>query len=252
MALLIYSYVFLLGCCIGSFLNVLVYRIPRKENFLTGRSHCAECGRTLNWYELVPLISYGALLGKCRTCKAHISLRYPIVELLTGLLALLSLYRFGLTLACAVAFAFYCLLLVITLIDWDTMTIPDGLIISLIPVALLAIPAFPNPSLWFRGLGILAVSLPMWLMNRIIPDCFGGGDIKLMAVSGFLLGTQNVLFAAFCAIISGGIYAVSLLIRHGRQKGVHMPFGPFLSAGCMLALAYGQQIISWYLGLFGL
>jgi leader peptidase (prepilin peptidase)/N-methyltransferase len=243
---------FVLGACFGSFINVAALRFVKKESFIRGRSKCPGCGKTLRWFELVPLINYLALRGKCRACKAPISPRYPLAEALLALLAVLCFVRFGFTWMTPLACCVCAILLAIALIDRDTMEIPDALVLVLIPLAIAAIWAQPEITLLQRGIGFAAVSVPMLILALIIAGAFGGGDIKLMAVCGFLLGWQSVLLAFFLAILSGGGTALVLMLTKKKSKGARIAFAPYLCAGVTAAMLYGREIIGAYLGLFGL
>ena len=239
------------GACFGSFINAAALRYAKKESFVKGRSKCPHCGKTLQWVELIPVLSWLFLLGRCRGCKARISLRYPLAEIACALPAALCFLRFGFTWMTPLAFAVCALLLAISLIDAATMEIPNGLVIALIPLAIAAIWARPDVTLLQRGIGFAAVSLPMLLLALLITDAFGGGDIKLMAVCGFLLGWQNTLLAFLIGLIGGGGYGIALIISGKRGKHKHMAFGPYLSFGVAAAMLYGDEIISVYLGLYG-
>lgn len=250
--LLIYLYAFVIGIIIGSFLNVVIWRVPQELSFVGGRSFCPHCHKELKPYDMIPVFSWIILRGKCRFCKAPISVRYPLIELAGGLLALMCFHHFEFTLDTIFVFIVIITLLAITMIDFDTMTIPNGLIIFLIfPIIVLCI-LHPEISLVNRVIGFFVISLPMYLMTRLIPDCFGGGDIKLIAVCGFMLGWQMTLLAMFIAILVGGIYACYLVISKKAKKGAHMAFGPYICLGITLALFYGPQIVNAYLSLFGL
>lgn len=245
-----YLFVFTVGICIGSFLNVLAYRIPNRIDFVHGRSFCPGCGHSLAAKDLVPLFSWLFLKGKCRYCGGRISKRYPLVELAGGLLAVLSCWRLGFTAAAAVAFAASCILLTVALIDADTQEIPDGLNLALLAVGIAAIFICPGLTLLQRLIGAACVSLPMLLLNLVIPTSFGGGDCKLMAAAGLLLGWKMTLLAMFLAVLSGGGYGAALLIRKQKDRKDHFAFGPFLAGGCVAALYFGPALLSWYLGLF--
>ena len=245
-----YLFVFTVGLCIGSFLNVLVYRIPNKLDFVRGRSFCPACKHSLAARDLVPVFSWLFLRAKCRYCGAKISARYPLVELAGGALAVLSAARFGFCWQALLAFAVLCVLLTVALIDADTQEIPNGLVIALGVLAVAAILAFPGVSILDRVLGAFCVSLPMALLNFAIPTSFGGGDCKLMAAAGLLLGWKMTLVATFFAILTGGAYGVYLLATRKKGGKEHFAFGPFLTFGIALALFAGEAILGWYLGLF--
>jgi leader peptidase (prepilin peptidase)/N-methyltransferase len=237
-----------LGACFGSFVNAAALRTAQKESFIKGRSKCPHCEKTLRWTELIPLISYLAQRGRCRGCKKALSPRYLLAELICAATAALCFLRFGFLWMAPLAFGVIVLLLAVTLIDQQTMEIPDGLIIALIPLAAAAIWARPEVTLLERGIGAAAVSIPMLLMALIIKGGFGGGDIKLMAVCGFLLGWQCTVLAFFIALVTGVCFA--LITK--KKKGEHFAFGPFLCIGTAAAMLYGREIISAYLNLFNL
>ena len=249
---LLYGSIFILyGLIIGSFLNVCVYRLPRDLPIARGRSMCTRCGRTLAWYDMVPLFSYLCLRGRCRQCGAPISLRYPLVEGATGLLFGAIYAVHGLTARSVI----YCLaasvLLVAALIDGDTGWIPDRLSLLL---ALLGAASFLLPDRlpwWEQLLGAAVISLPM-LGLALWRDGFGGGDIKLVAAGGLLLGYKLMLLAALAACLAGAVYGVFLLARRGAGRRTAFPFGPFLTGGMLLAMLAGDPLIAAYLSLFAL
>lgn len=248
--LALYALAFCLGAVLASFVNVVVYRLPRGLSFARGRSFCPGCSATLTAQDLVPIFSWLFLRGRCRHCGAPISGRYALGEALGGLLAVLALWREGLTWRFLAALGLLLVLLAIALIDWDTMEIPDGLQLCLcLPTVALVILS-PQVSLLQHAIGALCVSAPMLLMAYVIPDSFGGGDVKLMAICGAALGWKLILLALFFALISGGGYGVWLLLSGRAKKGAHMPFGPFLALGVAAALLFGDPVLGWYLGLF--
>ncbi len=246
----LYLLLFMAGAGIFSFLNVVVYRLPKKISYVTGRSHCPACDATLRWYDMVPVFNWFYLRGKCRDCGAHISFRYPAVEALGGTLALLCVYRFGMGAEAVAAFAFLAVLTVVALIDADTMEIPNGLVIGIIIVAAVAWACGLEPAWRDRLIGLVCVSLPMLLITLAIPGAFGGGDVKLMAASGLFLGWKMTLVATFLAIVAGGLYGIWLLATRRKGKKEHFAFGPFLCAGMAAALFWGAPLLEWYLGLY--
>lgn len=252
MLILIYLYVFVIGTIIGSFLNVVIWRVPQELSFIKGRSFCPNCHNTLKPYDMIPVLSWILLKGKCRFCGERISIRYPMIELCGGLIGIGCFHHFGFAWDSVLSFVIIMTLLVITMIDFDTMTIPNGLIIFLIfPIIIVSI-CHPEITLVERVIGFFVISVPMYLLTRLIPDCFGGGDIKLIAVCGILLGWKLTLLAMFLAIIVGGMYACYLVISKKAKKGAHMAFGPYICLGVTLAWFYGDQLINAYLSLFGL
>jgi leader peptidase (prepilin peptidase)/N-methyltransferase len=279
LTIIIFALVFTFGTAIASFLNVLVYRIPRRLDFIRGRSFCPSCAHALSGFDLVPIFSYLALGRRCRYCHEPIGVRYLLVELVGGVLALLSWLAFlgvsggtaqllareaGPTLLAAnpwlagasapawaalVTFAVLCVLMTITLIDADTMEIPDGLNIALAVLALLSLLCGPEVALLSRGIGIVAVSLPLFIIAFALPGAFGGGDIKLMAAAGFLLGWQQVLVAFFIGLLIGGGYGIFALLSKRKGPKDHFAFGPALCVGIATVLFLGRALISWYLAL---
>ena len=237
------------GASVGSFVNVAALRRAKNENFVLGRSGCETCGHRLVWFELVPLISWFVLLGKCRACKIKLSSRYVIVEIISAIIFVLSFMVYGFSLVTLLALPVSAILLAISLIDFHSMEIPDGLVIALIPLAIAAIWLMPDIGLLSRGIGFFAISLPMLALTIVIKGAFGGGDIKLMAVCGFLLGWQGIILAFFIAVLLGGSWAAYLLASGQRKRGQYMAFGPALCVGIFLSLLYGYEIIRLYGGL---
>lgn len=251
MLVFLYLYAFVVGTCIASFINVVIYRVPLGLNFVKGRSFCPTCHETLKPYDMIPVLSWFLLKGKCRFCGEKISPRYPAIEFVGGVLAIVCFYRFGIDMMSVISFGFAMILLSICMIDYDTMTIPNGLVLCSLIIALVSIP-FMELGVIERVIGFFAVSVPLFVMNLLIPDCFGGGDIKLLAVCGLLLGWKNLLVGMFVAILLAGGYASYLLITHKVDRKGHIAFGPYICVGMYLALLYGNEILSWYLSLFGL
>ncbi|MEA4911982.1 MAG: prepilin peptidase [Oscillospiraceae bacterium] len=248
----LYLYIFIVGLVIGSFLNVVIWRTPRGASVARGRSMCPACGHTLRAADLVPVASWICLRGRCRYCGVPIAARYPLVELLGGALALLCALRFGFTWATPAYFAFLCALVCLSFIDADTMEFPGVLLWALAALAVGCAFADPAESWLSRGVGFLCVSAPMALLTLLIRDCFGGGDVKLIAVCGFVLGWRRTLLAAFLAILLGGIYGAALLLMKQKKRTDHFAFGPFIALGAAAALFYGDEMIAAYLGWFGL
>jgi len=236
---------------LGSFLNVVITRLPIKGKFFSeSRSKCPSCGHTIRWYDLFPVLSWILLLGRCRDCKARISVRYPLVEAAGAALAVVSLWYFGLEPVTLIVYAVTMILLAIALIDYDTSEIPDSLIITLVPFALISLWFLPNVTLLSHAIGLVAIALPMLLLSLAIPGAFGGGDIKLMAVCGLLLGWQFSLIAFFIALLIGGSIAIFFMLSGKRKRGDYMVFGPALCTGVALSLYFGNEILDLYLSLY--
>ncbi len=243
--------VFAAGLCIGSFLNVCIYRIPESKSIVTPPSSCPSCGYRIRYYDNIPIASYLFLRGKCRQCHARISLRYPMVELLTGLFALWVFFRLGLSLQALVYFAFIATLLVITFIDIDHRIIPDVISLPGIPVFFLA--SFAVPSLTYKeslmgillGGGILyAVAWTYLFLTK--REGMGGGDIKLLAMMGGLIGWKGVFFTIFVSSAIGTVTGLAIMIATRKNMKLAVPFGPFLAMGAVIYIFFGQEMILWY------
>lgn len=244
---------FILGCCLGSFYNVVVYRLPKGESLIRPGSHCPQCNRPVAPYDNIPLLSYLMLLGKCRHCRASISMRYPIVEGITGLAALLLFRRYGFHPQFLVEFVFTSILIIITFIDLDTFIIPDVFSLTGIVVGFGA--SFFTPRLsWVESLvGILmgggfflAIALAYQRLRH--REGLGGGDIKLLAMIGAFIGWTGIVFTILVASIAGLMIGLLVMWRTRQGLAAMIPFGPFLSLGAVSYLFWGQSFYYWYLG----
>lgn len=247
----LYVYMFVIGCCIASFINVVIYRVPLGISVAKGRSFCPSCHHQLHALDLIPIVSYVCLGGKCRYCKGSIPMRDTLLEVFGGFLGVLCFYRFGFDYMTLISFAFGMVMVAITMIDFDTMTIPDGLVIACLVIGVISF-GFIDLSIMDRVIGFFGLSVPMYLVNVLIVECFGGGDIKLLAVCGLMLGWKYELVGMFIAVIVAGVYASYLLLSHKVDRKAHIAFGPYICLGMFTVLLYGNQILSWYLNLFGL
>lgn len=246
-----YLFAFAFGASVFSFGNVLAYRIPNRLDFVRGRSFCPKCAHPLSAADLVPILGFVFLRGKCRYCGERISPRYPLVEAFGGCLAVLSALVFGFAAPALTSFFASFFLTVIALIDHDTMEIPDGLVIAIAATAVLSYFVSPDgPDIVSRLIGVFAVSVPLLLLNLLVPESFGGGDIKVVAAAGFLLGWRALLVGMFLALVGGGLYGVALLARRKAGRRDHFAFGPFLSAGLIAAIYFGRTVFGAYLSLF--
>ncbi|MDR2600574.1 MAG: prepilin peptidase [Oscillospiraceae bacterium] len=247
----IYALIGVFGLCVGSFINVVISRLPIKGAFLSSnRSQCPGCGETLSPIELVPVLSWLMLKGRCKHCNRRISPRYPIVELLGALFAVTCFWYYGINHLAPTVYIVLMILLAVTIIDFNTSEIPDSLILALIIPTAAAIIWLPDISSISHIIGLFSVALPMLIVSLIIPGAFGGGDIKLIAICGLMLGWQLTLAAFFIAILLGGGTAVYLMVSGRRKRGQHIVFGPALCAGVAVSIFFGQQLIDWYLSLF--
>ena len=244
--------IWLFGACIFSFLNVVIYRVPRKLSFVKGCSHCPDCGHRLSGFDMIPVLSWLFLRGRCRYCGGKISSRYTWIELLGGCIALLCVFKIGCNLAALTVFAFLGVLTVVAFVDIDTMEIPNGFVLAILIIGIVSVITMPGISLAARFAGILSVSLPLALITLAVPGAFGGGDIKLMGACGLLLGWKLNLAALFLAVLTGGSYGIYLLLSKKKGRKEHFAFGPFLCLGMLVSVFGGAQLIAWYLSLCGL
>ena len=244
---------FTFGACIGSFLNVCIYRIPEGKSIVHPPSACPKCGYAIRFYDNIPILSYILLRGRCRRCRVKIPLRYPLVELTTGIAALAVFLKFGLAPATGVYFLFIAVLLVITFIDIDHQIIPDRLSLTGIPLFFLLGFWVPFISWQDALIGILAgggILYAVALVYQLLTgrDGMGGGDIKLLAMIGALIGWQGILFTIFFSSLSGTLVGLTLALPAGRSMKSRLPFGPFLAAGAMAYIFFGTELIQWYIG----
>ncbi len=253
--------VFIFGTVIGSFLNVLIYRLPREITFEKSRSFCPSCEHELKWKDLFPLFSWIFLGGKCRYCKAPIPVRYPIVEALNGILYVLA-YLFlasgnglkGLSLGLLGYMVALSALVVITWVDFEHQIIPDSMWIAIFIGGLLVVGdelihgMFSWKWLIDRVIGIFAVGGLFFLIGVLSQGrAMGGGDVKLMAAAGFLLGWKAVVLSLFIGAFAGVIFSLgSKIIKKTKMRGV-VPFGPFLAIGVAVSLFVGERIVDAYM-----
>lgn len=243
-----YCYIFILGSIIGSFLNVCICRIPKKESIVVGRSHCPDCDHVLSFLEMIPIVSYLFLGGKCKVCKKHISLQYPLVELLNALLYLAAIVRFGFTAKAALCCVFFSVLIVAGGIDLNTMEIPDILHLWILGLGILMVCLEPS-RLVAHVIGLFVLSIPMLLLS-LLTDGFGGGDIKLCGACGLFLGFSCSLVGFLFACVIAAIWGCFLLLTKKANAKTAFAFGPFLTLGFILAGLYGDVILQSYLSLF--
>lgn len=242
--ILLYIIIFLYGIVIGSFLNVLIYRLPLKENIVTTRSHCMKCGYQLKWYDLVPLFSYLALGGKCRKCKTRISVQYPVIEALNGVLYLVIFHQLGLSVDSLLYCLLFSALLTLSVIDFRTYEIPVGINIFILMLGLIRV--ITDWTNWKDYLiGLLAVSIFLYVIYIVTHGRgIGGGDVKLMAVCGLVLGWKLIVLGFLLGCVIGSICH---LIRMKLSDADHvLAMGPYLSIGVMIAALWGDRMIDWY------
>lgn len=242
--ILFYIIIFLYGIVIGSFLNVCIYRLPKGENIAKVRSHCMNCGYQLKWYDLIPIFSYLCLGGKCRKCKTHIAVQYPLVEAANGVLYLLVFWVNGFQISSFLYCFLVSALMVLSVIDFRTYEIPFGINVFIFVLGIIQVIAdYVN---WLDYvLGFFAVSMFMWIVIWLTKgNGFGGGDMKLMAAAGLLLGWKRIVLAFLLGCVIGSVCHV---IRMKTTKADHvLAFGPYLSIGIIIAALWGDKMIQWY------
>jgi leader peptidase (prepilin peptidase)/N-methyltransferase len=247
---------FVFGAILGSFLNVIIYRVPRGESVVRPPSACPACGTRIRFWDNIPLLSYVLLRGRCRDCQARISPRYFIVELAAAVIPLVLYLRFGLGRELAIYWPLSYVLLVLSFVDLDYRILPDkvtlpGIAVGLIVVPLSGLIAFPASLI-----GALAGGGALYLIAIAGSAVFGkesmgGGDIKLAAMLGAFLGWQAVIVFLFIAFLVGAAVGVAVLAAR-RSDGDHtVPFGPFIALGAFVTMVWGDAIVSWYLGTMG-
>ena len=248
--IILYIMIFLIGISIGSFLNVCIYRIPKKEDIVFERSHCMSCGNVLKWYELIPLFSFLVQGGKCRNCKTKLSVQYPLIELLNGLIYVWIFMAKGFQPESILFCICASVLIVISVIDWRTFEIPFGcnIVIGILGI----VRVFLNLAHWYDYvIGFFAVTGLFLIIYWITKGRgIGGGDIKLMAAAGLLLGWQNILLSLMIGSIAGSVIHLALMKIQGKDRV--LAFGPYLAFGIFISMLYGNDIITWYLGMFHL
>ncbi|MBN2097068.1 MAG: prepilin peptidase [Candidatus Omnitrophica bacterium] len=250
-------FLFCLGATIGSFLNVCIYRLARRQSIVRPGSHCPHCKHPINWYDNIPLLSYILLKRRCRHCGFKISFQYFFVELLTAGLFVFLVSHFGLGVFFWIYAALCSSLIVVSFIDLDIQEIPDEISLSGILIGLLLSFVFPQlqgtlshqRALLNSFLGLLAGGGSIYVTGLIGNAIFkkesmGGGDVKLMAMLGTFIGWKLALLTFFLAPFFGAAVGIVIKIREGKSL---IPYGPFLSLACLISIIWGEQIIAWIL-----
>lgn len=245
--LIIYAYIFLLGIIVGSFLNVCIYRIPKHEDIVVTRSHCMSCGYQLKWIDLIPIFSWIALKGKCRQCGEKVSLQYPLVELLNGALWVVTLRLGGFSVSTGIMCLAISALIVLSFIDFRTYEIPAEINTFILILAIIhTITDYQNIKAYL--LGLICISAGLMLLFVVSKGrAIGGGDVKLMAAAGLLLGWKLTLLAFFVACLYGSVIHLTRMKISG--EGHMLAMGPYLSMGIVTAIWFGNQLIDWYISL---
>lgn len=238
------------GLIVGSFLNVVIHRLPRGESIVFPPSHCPSCRAEIPFYLNIPLLSYVILLGRCRSCRAAISPQYPLVEALTAISFWLAYSTFGLTLHAAAAAVFLCLMIALAAIDLEHMILPDELTLG--GAALFFIYSFFNPEIGqldavLSGLGgalFFAALFFFYLKVRKI-EGLGFGDVKMALLMGLFLGLHRLAVAILLASLSGLLVGIFFIVFKKKDLKLALPFGPFLALGSYASLFWGNAILAW-------
>jgi leader peptidase (prepilin peptidase) / N-methyltransferase len=259
--MMIHLLVFIFGALVGSFLNVCILRIPTGDSIVSPPSHCPKCKAAISFYDNIPLIGYLVLRGRCRNCAERISPRYFVVELLTAVFALALFDRFGFGFSFLASFVFVAALIVISFIDLDVRIVPDiislpgivvGVVLSLIGYFLIRSQSTILPSPVSSLLGILAgggfLLATAWVYEKITGvEGMGGGDIKLLAMIGAFLGWPSIPVTLFFASLVGSVVGIGCMVVTGAGRRLALPFAPFLCAGAILFIFFGEDLIHFYL-----
>ncbi|HHY13458.1 MAG TPA: prepilin peptidase [Thermoanaerobacterales bacterium] len=245
-----YIIIFAFGAIIGSFLNVCIYRIPLKKSIISPPSHCINCGYRLKAFDLIPIISYIFLLGRCRKCGIKISIIYPIVEIITGVLFLYSYKRFDFTFDLFKVLILISILIISTFTDIEHGIIPDkivipGMLIALVLNIIFCIYNLPS----FIG-GFLLGGGFLLLLSIISKGGMGGGDIKLFAMIGLFLGFKLTTLSLLLSFIFGSIIGLIFMILKFKKPKDTIPFGPFIALASIISVFFGDEIIFWYINRF--
>jgi leader peptidase (prepilin peptidase)/N-methyltransferase len=262
-----------LGLVVGSFLNVVILRLPLGVSISIPRSHCLECKKTISWYDNVPILSYLMLRGRCRNCKKRISARYPFIEGISGAASVLMFLKFGLTLQWAIFFAFSAALIVLAFIDLDHRILPDSITLNGIWLGILVSVylAQPDPLVTrlFRSIGVEntnphLIALVGSLLGAIVGggllwgvgeaylrvrgiEGMGFGDVKMMAMVGAFLGVPLVLLTIMLGSLLGSVIGLMFIRFTNKSHHYELPFGTFLSFAGIVAVVYGEDMVRWYI-----
>lgn len=245
--------VFVLGLIVGSFSNVCIYRVPRNESVIYPASHCPKCRTKIKPVDNIPLLSYILLKGRCRNCGSKISIQYPIVEFLTGLIYLIIYLIYGLSIQSLVYIILTSALIIIAFIDLQEQIIPDvislpGIVIGLILSFIVPYISFINSALGaLVGGGIILIIA--WVGSTIFKkEAMGGGDVKLTAMIGAFLGWRYTIISLFLGFFLGALIGIILIMTKIKKREDAIPFGPFIALGSIITFLWGEKILLWYLG----
>ena len=248
-------FIFAFGTCIGSFLNVCIYRLPLSQSVINPPSHCPSCKSPIKWYDNIPLLSYIILKGRCRKCKVRISFRYFLVELITGLAFVLFFRLYGPVSLTLIYLTLVCGLIIATFIDFEHQIIPDEITLGGLALGLIISFIYPPlhgkishfKALLDSGLGVLVGGGSLYLTGLLgtfifKKEAMGGGDVKLLAMLGAFLGWRLVVVTFFVSPILGSIVGIILKIKDKREI---IPYGPYLTIGAIVDIIWGEDIFRW-------
>lgn len=244
----------LLGLAVGSFLNVCIHRLPERKSVVSPGSRCPGCGYELRWYDNIPVVSYALLGGRCRSCRSRISIRYPIIEIITMAVFLAHYWIIGPDIILVPRLFFACMLIVLFAIDLEHHLLPNAITLPGIVIGLLFSLLLP-PGIISAAIGTVIGGGSLWLIGEAYyrysgQEGMGGGDVKMLAMIGAFLGWKLAIVTLVFSSIAGALIGMLVLaIRRGGLKYA-LPYGTFLALGALIASLYGDQIVEWYVGLY--
>jgi leader peptidase (prepilin peptidase) / N-methyltransferase len=250
MLIFLLVYMIILGAVLGSFYNVVGMRVPEKKMFQSERSYCPNCKQQIKAYDLIPVISYILLGGKCRSCKQKISLLYPFTELATGLLFGYSYYVIGLEWELITAFVFVSMAAILFVTDMKFMLIPNKILLFFLPLFIILRVITPLDPWWDSIIGAAVAFVLLFLVILFSRGGMGGGDLKLFVVLGVVLGWKGVLLTFFLSSVIGAIISFVLLLTKVLKRKQAIPFGPYILLGALITYFHGEAMISWYINSF--
>lgn len=242
------------GLAVGSFLNVCVYRVPRRESIAWPGSRCTACGRQLTWFENIPVVSWVLLRGRCRSCRSVISIAYPVIELVTAVVFVGALYVYGASWLLAVRLLFACALIVLFAIDLEHQILPNVITLPGIVAGFVA-SLFLPPGWWASLIGIIIGGGVLWAIAEAYyrvrhQEGLGMGDVKMLAMIGAFLGWQLTLVTLVFASFAGSVVGVALIAGRRGTMQAALPFGTFLALGAIAAALVGEPLLEWYLAFY--
>lgn len=256
--IIFYSIIFILGICIGSFLNVVICRLPKNESLIKNSSHCVKCGSKIKKRDLIPVISWIFLKGKCRNCGNKISLRYPFVEILNAFLYIITFIVMDFNVKSIIICIFFSILIVIGFIDYDTLEIDTRLLAAIGLLAVISALFTDSLTILQRITGGLLISVPFFIIGEISAEIIRKntgekirgielGDTVLMALSGLLIGNKSIMISAFCGILLASIGGLYQKRKSGESK---FAFGPYLTIGLFIGTLWGEKLVDIWLNMF--